>query len=184
MAFGSRISRMSDMAVTLLPEPDSPTMPSTLPARMVNETPSTARTIPSSVRNETCRSRTSRSGSSGNAHPRIEEAVEDVDHGVGHHDEEGRVHGGRHDDGQVEVLEGVIGQLADARKAEDDLRQERAAGDQRREIEAEEADERDHRRAQDVPAQHAALRQALRARRAHEILALRVDQARAQHAPV
>ena len=35
--------------VTLLPEPDSPTMPSVLPSSTVNETPSTALTIPSSV---------------------------------------------------------------------------------------------------------------------------------------
>ena len=32
IAFGSRIRRIIDIAVTLLPEPDSPTMPSTSPA--------------------------------------------------------------------------------------------------------------------------------------------------------
>ena len=62
IAFGSRISCMIDITVTLLPEPDSPTMPSTCPASSVNETPSTARTRPFSVRNETLRSRTSSSG--------------------------------------------------------------------------------------------------------------------------
>ena len=35
--------------VTLLPQPDSPTIPSVLPFSTVNETPSTALTIPSSV---------------------------------------------------------------------------------------------------------------------------------------
>ena len=35
--------------VTLLPQPDSPTMPSVWLRSTVNETPSTARTIPSSV---------------------------------------------------------------------------------------------------------------------------------------
>ena len=66
--------------------------------------------------------------------------------------------------GRSRFCERVVGQLADARQAEDDLRQERAAGDERAEVEAEEADERDHRRAQDVPVQHALLGEALRAR--------------------
>src|SRR2546421_2973051 len=56
------------MTVTLLPEPDSPTMPSTSPSLTVNEIPSTAWTIPSSVRNETLRSRTSSSGSAISGH--------------------------------------------------------------------------------------------------------------------
>ena len=46
--------------VTLLPEPDSPTMPSTWPGSTVKLTPSTAFTIPSSVTNSVRRSRTSR----------------------------------------------------------------------------------------------------------------------------
>ena len=89
------------------------------------------------MRNETCRSRTSSSGSLANPHPRIEQAVDDVDDGVRHDDEERRVHDGRHDHGQVEVLERVVGQLADAGQAEDDLGQQRAAGDERAEVEAE-----------------------------------------------
>ena len=40
---------MIDRLVTDLPEPDSPTMPSTLPRSTANETPSTAPTTPSSV---------------------------------------------------------------------------------------------------------------------------------------
>ena len=35
--------------VTLFPQPDSPTIPSVLPSSRLNETPSTAFTIPSSV---------------------------------------------------------------------------------------------------------------------------------------
>ena len=66
---------MIDITVTLLPEPDSPTMPSTSPGATSNETPSTARTSPSSVRKETRRSRTSSSGrAQRNAHPRVEQA--------------------------------------------------------------------------------------------------------------
>jgi len=47
--------------VTLLPQPDSPTIASVLPFSTENETPSTAPTMPSSVRNCVFRSRTSRS---------------------------------------------------------------------------------------------------------------------------
>src|SRR5664279_2802249 len=49
-------------AVTLLLEPDSPTMPSVSPLATASETPSTARTTPSSVRNRTPRSFTRRYG--------------------------------------------------------------------------------------------------------------------------
>ena len=48
---------------TVLPDPDSPTIPSVWPGATVYEIPSTARTIPSSVRNATRRSSTLTSGS-------------------------------------------------------------------------------------------------------------------------
>ena len=44
-------SRTSDSMVTDLPQPDSPTMPSTSPSASVNESRSTAWTVPSSVSN-------------------------------------------------------------------------------------------------------------------------------------
>ena len=53
--FLSRVSPRSVMAVTLLPEPDSPTIPSTCPRCSSKLTPSTALTIPSSVANWTFR---------------------------------------------------------------------------------------------------------------------------------
>src|SRR5690606_9431226 len=56
---GDAISRMIDSAVTLLPLPDSPTTPRVLRAGISNDTPSTARTVPWSVRNSVTRSRTS-----------------------------------------------------------------------------------------------------------------------------
>src|SRR3954470_8611924 len=56
-------SRVSAIAVTLLPQPDSPTRASTSPGATVKLTVSTARTGPSSVRNETVNSRTDSSGS-------------------------------------------------------------------------------------------------------------------------
>src|SRR5262245_8209215 len=49
-----------DIAVTLLPHPLSPTTPNVSPLRTSNETPSTALTMPSSVKKCVLRSRTSR----------------------------------------------------------------------------------------------------------------------------
>ena len=48
-AFGSRIRRITLSIETVLPEPDSPTMPRTWPRPIENESLSTARTSPSSV---------------------------------------------------------------------------------------------------------------------------------------
>src|SRR5690348_16509905 len=105
--FGSLIRRRTDIIVTLLPEPDSPTIPSTSPCARLKETPSTALTTPSSVRNWTLRSLTSSSGSAisaslRRANPRVETRVEDVDGRVGDRNEEGAVDHGRHDHRQVE----------------------------------------------------------------------------------
>ena len=52
-----------DSAVTLFPEPDSPTIASVSPGLTSNDTPSTARTVPRSPRNSVTRPRTLRSGS-------------------------------------------------------------------------------------------------------------------------
>src|SRR5438874_576783 len=59
---GCGMSRMSDSAVTDLPQPDSPTRPSVSPASRLKVTPSTARTTPSRVKNCVLRSWTSSSG--------------------------------------------------------------------------------------------------------------------------
>src|SRR5438132_8534185 len=55
---GDAMSRMIESAVTLLPEPDSPTIPSVSPSFSSNDKPLTARTMPSSVANVTRRSLT------------------------------------------------------------------------------------------------------------------------------
>ena len=68
-AGGRGKSPRSLSAVTLLPEPLSPTSPTVLPRGTSNDTPSTARSSPASVRNDTTRSRTSSSGE-----PRVERA--------------------------------------------------------------------------------------------------------------
>src|ERR1700674_5526906 len=53
---------MIDKALTLLPQPDSPTRPNASPSLRVNETPLTALTTPSGVKNWVRRSFTARSG--------------------------------------------------------------------------------------------------------------------------
>src|SRR5262245_32335662 len=53
---GSGISRSTLSAVTDLPQPDSPTTPRVRPRSTSKDTPSTARTGPSSVRNSVTRS--------------------------------------------------------------------------------------------------------------------------------
>src|SRR5205814_1432514 len=132
---------MTDIIVTLLPEPDSPTMPSTSPSSTWKETPSTALTMPSSVRNRTLRSLTSsslvigRTSALRRADPRVESSVEDVDDRVRKHDEDRAVDDRGHDHGQIEPRERVVGEEPDARQAEDDLDQERAAGDEDAEVE-------------------------------------------------
>src|SRR3954462_8798654 len=93
---------MIAMLVTLLPEPDSPTMPSVLPRSTENVTPSTARTTPSSVAKETRRSFTCREGPlscaffalamvsfSAQPHARVNNGVEHVDDDVRDHDQRG-----------------------------------------------------------------------------------------------
>src|SRR6185437_8253401 len=160
-AFGSMMSRITDIIVTLLPEPDSPTMPRVSPSETLKETPSTARTTPSSVLKLTLRSLTSNSGSlmtlpprgqrpsiwppSGRPHSRIEPGVRDIDDRIGEDDEERAVDDGRHDRRQVEVRERLVGQEADSVDREYHLREQRAAADQDAKIEPEKADERDHR---------------------------------------
>ena len=62
MVFLFAFRPMMVMQVTLLPQPDSPTIASVLPFSTVNETPSTAWTMPSSVRKYVFRSLTSSSG--------------------------------------------------------------------------------------------------------------------------
>ena len=55
-AFSARVSPRMVMFATLLPHPDSPTMPSVRPGWTSKEAPSTAFTTPSSVSNRTRRS--------------------------------------------------------------------------------------------------------------------------------
>src|ERR1051325_7670313 len=62
---GCATRRMIDIAVTLLPQPDSPTSATASPRRTLNETLSTASTAPSAVKNVVRRFFTSSSASAG-----------------------------------------------------------------------------------------------------------------------
>src|SRR3990170_1657398 len=61
---GCSMSRITDRAVMLLPQPDSPTTPTVLPSPISYETPSTALTVPSWVKKWVRRSWISRRGRS------------------------------------------------------------------------------------------------------------------------
>src|SRR6266576_150967 len=61
---GRSTMRRMERAVTLLPQPLSPTMPSVRPGRTSKLAPSTALVMPSSAKKNVCRSRTLSSGSS------------------------------------------------------------------------------------------------------------------------
>src|SRR5438094_4309552 len=107
-ALGSLISPNTLIRETVLPEPDSPTTPTISRSPIWKEMLSTARTRPRSVRKETERPRTSRSvltTASAKAHPGIDGSINQVDHGIRAHDEEGRIDHGRHDDRQIECLQ-------------------------------------------------------------------------------
>src|SRR5471032_162322 len=186
IAFRSRIRRITAIIETVFPEPDSPTMPMTSPSASESDSPSTAWTRPFSVRKETSRPRTSRSGEapSGTTDPRIEQRVDEVDDRIRQDDEEGGVDDRRENHGQVEVLQRVERQLADPVQPEHDLGQERPTSDERSEVEAEEADERDQRRPQRMTEHHPLLRDPLGARGADVVLLLRLDERRAEHARV
>src|SRR5699024_11800027 len=58
-AGGDGLSCINDCARTLLPLPDSPTIPNVFPGLISNDTPSTAFTTPDEVSNRTCKSFTS-----------------------------------------------------------------------------------------------------------------------------
>src|ERR1700693_4283397 len=94
---GSSSSRMIDLAHTLLPEPDSPTMPRVSPAKRSKLTPSTARTGPASVRNQVRRSLTLRIGASPRSRMRIQPVPDAVAHEIEakHHRKDGNSGEGR-----------------------------------------------------------------------------------------
>src|SRR5262245_38523038 len=89
---GLGTSRMMDSEVTLLPQPDSPTSPSTSLVSIVKLTPSTARSTPWLVAKCVSSPSTDRRGVTSHLQPRIERVAqpvaEEVDGQHGQHDRE------------------------------------------------------------------------------------------------
>src|SRR4051794_10724624 len=132
---GRSTIRRIDRAVTLLPHPLSPTIPSVAPGATSKLTPSTARTVPSSCAKYVFRFRTDRSGSASIRIRRVAQAVaQKVEGHDGDDHRYGRKHEPRRDGHRLDVLR---------------LLQEHAPADGRRpEPEAEKAQRRladDHR---------------------------------------
>src|SRR6266511_1515819 len=92
---GCGINPRMDIVLTLLPEPDSPTIPSVSPGKRSYEIPSTACTTPSSVVNSTTRSRIERRGSGtdaalGGIEGVAKPVADEVDAKHDHHDDHAR----------------------------------------------------------------------------------------------
>src|SRR3954463_14769926 len=172
-AFFWRVRPITVRLDTLLPEPDSPTMPSAWPLFTSYEMPSTAFTRPSSVSKCTYRSRTVSSGS-GIFHARVDEGIEDVHDQVGDDDEERADQHRALDHRQVGVLDRVVGEPPDAGDVEDGLGEDGAA-EQDADVDACGGDERGDRAAHAVPEHHAPLAQPLRARSADVVLGHHLD---------
>src|SRR3954471_6911857 len=177
-AFRCRVRPMTVRLETLLPEPDSPTIPSAWPRATSYDTPSTAFTTPSSVSKWTVRSRTLRSGS-GIADSRVDDGVQDVHDQVRDDDEERAEQDRALDHREVAVLDRVVCEPADARDVEDGLGEDRAA-EQHPDVDAGRGHERRDRAADAVAQHHAPLPQPLRAGGADVVLRHRLDQVAAQ----
>ena len=168
--------------VTLLPEPDSPTIPSVSPGSIANETPSTAWTKPSSVRKRVRRFSTS-SRAVSEPDPRIEDRVETVDDQVEQDDHDGREHDDADDHREIRLLVRDDHLAAETRQVEDRLREDGAAECQG-DVEPEDGDDREHAVPEDVRAEHRVLGDALGPCGAHVVLAHRLHHVRSDEPDV
>src|SRR5690242_14035401 len=97
--------RMIERAVTDLPQPDSPTIPSVFPFSTEKSTPSTARTTPARVKKCVRRSFTSSSGLiSALLRPRIEGVAQPIGDEVGAEDESRDCEAGDDDDVRMRAV--------------------------------------------------------------------------------
>src|SRR4051812_3361394 len=186
-AFTPRVSPISVIAVTLLPEPDSPTMPSTLPRSSFREMPSTARTIPSSVANWTLRSLTSSRVSGiglSEPDPRVQIRVGDIDERREDDDERRAVKRHAHQRRQVLLVDRLGRVVADPVDRVDRLGDDRPTAEHGGEVEPEQGHDRNERGAQRVLDQDLARRESLRLRRPYEVLVDRVEDVRTQNPAV
>src|SRR4051812_19627241 len=186
-AFTPRVSPISVIAVTLLPEPDSPTIPSTLPRSSFREMPSTARTIPSSVANWTLRSLTSSRVSGiglSEPDPRVQIRVGDVDERREDDDERRAVKRHAHQRRQVLLVDRLGRVVADPVDRVDRLGDDRPTAEHGGEVEPEQRHDRNERGAQRVLDEDLARRQPLCLGRPHEVLVDRVEDVRTQNPTV
>src|SRR5690606_37686001 len=102
------------------------------------------------------------------ADPRVENGVQQVDEQVGDQEDDHQQHDDTGDDGAFLGQNPVEHETADAVDAEDAFGHDRAAH-QAAQVGTQEGDHRDHRVAQQVHADHPAVRQALGHRGAHEV---------------
>src|SRR6478736_763417 len=164
--------------VTLLPDPDSPTMPSTWPGSTLKLTPSTAFTTPSSVLNSVRRSRTSRRGSLiarslREANPWIDPRVEDVNHEREDDDGDRAEDDDALEHGQVEAPDRLERGPSEPGEPEDGLDEDRAP-EQKADVHPDHRHDGEHRVPQHVLADHPVLGRALGASGPDEVHRQRV----------
>src|SRR5512132_74736 len=174
---------MTESAVRLLPDPDSPTRPSVLPRSTEVETPSTACTTPSRAWKDTRMSRMSSRAATSVANAWVEERVRDVDDEVRDDDEERAEEHGALDRREIGVDDRVVGEATDARDVEDRLREDGAAQEEP-EVQPGDRHDRRERGPEAVAEDHPPLGQPLRPSRADVVLTHDLDQVPAHHAGV
>ena len=191
VTFESRTRPSSEYIATLLPEPDSPTMPTTSlrPTRQRQPVDGAQRALRASRRRPSGLARSAAASlgvvSSGKADPRVEPGVEHVDDGVGQHDEERAVEDAAHDHRQVEVLERRCRSASRRRAGRTRPRSSSAAPpisapkSRPKSETIEISEQRSAWRSEDPP-----FGEALGPRGAHVVLVQGVDQLGAQHARV
>src|SRR5579885_674338 len=118
---GGSISRRMLRAVTLLPEPDSPTRARRWPGNTAKLMPSTARSGPAAVWKRVTRSRTSSSGRSGESDTGIDQRARRIGEQIHQQHEEGAGQHTAHEQRDVAAAHGLERGQYDARPAEDRL---------------------------------------------------------------
>src|SRR6476659_8593085 len=172
---------MIELAVTDLPQPDSPTIPSVFPRSSSNEIPSTARTSPSRVLNTVRRSLTSSSATAallGEVLPRsrVERVAEAVGDEEGAQDEPRDAEAGHDDDVRVGLVRGVPVLRERAPRGlgrgdpEGEEGQERLAEHHAGELEKDEDDDDPERVREQVPEEHPVPARPNRVRGAHVVV--------------
>ncbi len=113
----------------------------------------------------------------------VDEGRHEIGQKVAQHDGAGRDHGDAHDDRDVDALDGLPGQLADAGPAEHAFHNDDAAHEDA-DVDADHGHDGQDRVRQRVAQDHAAAREALGAGGADIVLTQHVDHARAHHPAV